>query len=475
VLTTSRFPYVIASFRRNPSKQFPVNGDLAMNTIYQTMKRVSDRTPGERAVFLVLVLLQLCSFVGQGRAQARAQFIGLQMHSGIVGRQPWPVVSFGSTRLWNSNTQWANINTADGVYHWTTLDLWLADAQAHNVDVLYTFGLTPNWASSNPTDPNCDEGLGLCDPPKDLNPDGGGSNQYWKNFVTALVAHNQSSNTAHIKYWEIWNEAYHTRGWNGTIAQMIRMEQDATAIIKTADPSAMVLTPSFAFTDGRTWFDSYLAAGGGQYADGIAFHGYVQRPGHVVPEDFNHYLSLTKTILANHGQEAKALWDTEASFGKTSIDGFTDLDMQAAFVGRFYLLHWSNGVARFYWYMWNSTDTAGTLWKADPHNPGGPGTVLKPGIAYGQMYGWLVGASLSSGCSNGGGNGSVWTCELSRPGGYEAKAVWNTSMSCQQGACSTTQYPVDAKYKQYRTLDGKTIAITKSTVPIGAKPILLEN
>ena len=104
-------------------------------------------------------------------------------------------------------------------------------------------GLPPD-----PTDPNCGEGLGTCDPPKELNPDGSGSNQYWKNFVTALVAHNQNSNTAHIKYWEIWNEAYHTHGWNGTIPQMLRMAQDATAIIKAADPSAMVLTPSFVFT-----------------------------------------------------------------------------------------------------------------------------------------------------------------------------------------------------------------------------------
>jgi hypothetical protein len=446
-----------------------------MKNNFQMLKRLTVRDHKHCKRVLVAVLLLVCSFVDLGEAQAKRKFFGMQMNAGTVGGQPWPVVSFGGTRLWNSATQWANINTADGVYRWTTLDKWLADAQAHNVDVLYTFGRTPKWASSRPDDPNCGEGLGTCDPPKDLNPDGSGSNQYWKSFVTALVAHNQNSNTAHIKYWEIWNEAYHTRGWNGTIAQMLRMAQDATAIIKAADPSAMVLTPSFAFTDGRTWLNSYLAAGGGQYADGIAFHGYVQRPGHVVPEDFNHYLRLTKTILANHGQEAKALWDTEASFGKASVVRFTDLDMQAAFVGRFLLLHWSNGVARVYWYQWNSQDTAGTLWKPSPHNPRGPGTVLKPGIAYGQMYGWLVGASLSSRCSNGGGNGSVWKCELSRPGGYQAEAIWNTSMSCKQGKCGTTEYQVAAEYRQYRTLDGKTIPITKSRVPIGAKPILVEN
>ena len=415
--------------------------------------------------------------VDQGRAQATAEFFGLQMNEGSVLLQPWPTVSFGSTRLWNSHTHWADINTANGVYDWSVLDKWLAAAHLHNVDVLYTFGHTPQWASSHPNDVNCGGGRGLCDPPDDLNPDGSGPNQHWKDFVDALVTHNLNSPTAHIKYWEPWNEAYQPPGWHGTVAQMLRMVQDASAIIKAADPTAIVLTPSVAMGSlSRAWLDSYLAAGGGQYADGIAIHGYVQRRRHTpVPEDFLGVLNQMKATLAKHGQQGKQLWDTEASWGKTSTTGFTDQDMQAAFVGRFLLLHWSNGVARLYWYQWNSQDTAGTLWIPDPHDPRLPGTVLKPGIAYGQMYGWLVGASLSSGCSNGGGNGSVWKCELSRPGGYQAEAIWNTSMSCKQGKCGTTEYQVAAKYKRYRTLDGKTIPITKSRVPIGAKPILLEN
>jgi hypothetical protein len=376
-------------------------------------------------------------------------------------------------RLWDSDTQWANINTSDGVYDWTILDKWLASSQAHSVDVLYTFGRIPAWASSNPSDPNCGEGAGTCDPPKDLNPDGSGSNQLWKNFVAALVAHNRASNTAHIKYWEVWNEPYHTRGWNGTIPQMIRMAQDARAIIKSADPSAMVFTPSFVVTgEGRLWLESYLGAGGGQYADGIAFHGYVQRAGHLVVEDFNNYVSLLKITLANHGQQGKPLWDTEASWGYSRIAGFNDLDMQAAFVARFYLLHWSNGVDRFYWYQWNAKNTVGTLWKVDQYNPGGPGTVLKPGIAYEEIYNWMVGATMTSPCTA---SGSVWTCQLSRPHGYQAMAVWDASQTCSNGVCSTTPYTYDRAYIKYRDFAGNATALSHRTVPVGAKPILLEN
>jgi hypothetical protein len=448
---------------------------LAMKNLCPTLKRVAvkDHTRGDSAVFLILVLLQLCSFVGQGRAQARAQLIGLQMNSGVLYNQPWPAVSFGSTRLWNSDTHWRDINPSEGVYNWTVLDMWLASAQLHHVDVLYAFGWLPTWASSNPNDSGCAGGMGACDPPKDLNPDGTGPDQLWKSFVTALVEHNQKSNTARIQFWETWNEAYHTRGWNGTNAQMLRMAQDAAGIIKKADPSAVILAPSFAFTGpGLAWLDTYLLAGGGRYADAIAVHGYVQTPHRPwSPENFLNDLSLVETLLSKDRQ-VKPVWDTEASWGNASKTGPRDLDMQAAYVARFYLLHWSAGVPRFYWYQWNSQDDVGTLWVPDRHN--GKGTILKPGVAYGQMYQWMVGAKLTSRCSNGN-NGSVWKCDLSRSGGYQARAIWDTAMSCNQGTCKTTQYQVDPKYKQYRTLDGRKIAITRSTVPIGAKPILLEN
>jgi hypothetical protein len=411
---------------------------------------------------------------GSGGNSIPPEFISMQMNSGIVTQQPWPSVSFGGTRLWNSGTHWADINTADGVFDWTTLDKWLADAQLYNVDVLYTFGEGPAWASSNPTNPKCDGGPGECEPPNDLNPDGSGPDLHWKNFVAAIVAHSQSSSTAHIKYWEVWNEPYQTWQWTGTNAQLVRMAQDAMAIIKAADPSAMVLSPSVNFTsDGRAWFDGYLAAGGGQHADGIAFHGYVQRRGYTPqPEDFEKNLTRFKTILANHGQDGKPLWDTEAGWGPTSITGFTDPDMQAAFVARFYLMNQSGGVARLYWYQWNAQNTEGTLWVPDRHNPGGQGTVLKPGIAYGQIYNWMVGATLTSPCTA---NGSVWTCQLNRPNGYQALAVWDVSQTCSHGACGTNPYTYDPLYIKYRDPSGKTSALSGQTVAIGAKPILLEN
>ncbi len=173
-----------------------------------------------------------------------AAFMGMDMHGGIITRQPWPSEPFGALRLWDSDVSWSNVNLAPGVYDWTALDKWLAKASLHNVDTLYTFGRTPAWASSNPTDTSCGFAPGACDPPNDLNLDGTGSNQHWKDFVTAIATHNLNSTTGHIKYWEIWNEAANPPTWTGSVAQTVRMAQDARQIILGIDPQAIILSPS---------------------------------------------------------------------------------------------------------------------------------------------------------------------------------------------------------------------------------------
>src|SRR5947208_1794576 len=96
----------------------------------------------------------------------------------------WPTVAFGGLRLWDTATGWAQINTADGVYDWSTLDKFTAAAQAHSVDLLYNLARTPTWASSGPTVTTCAYadiagGPGQCQPPVDLNSDGTGPHKHW--------------------------------------------------------------------------------------------------------------------------------------------------------------------------------------------------------------------------------------------------------------------------------------------------------
>ena len=112
------------------------------------------------------------------------------------------------------------------------------------------------------------------------------------------------------------------------------------------------------------------------------------------------------------------------------------------------------------WFTWG--DPATFHWGTIETDAGVP---TQAGIAFNQVYAWLVGAAMSQPCSSA--SDGTWTCSLTRPGGYSALAIWNT-----QGSKS---YTPSATYADFRDLAGNTVKITKGEpITIGAKPILLE-
>ena len=427
----------------------------------------------------MLTFMAVCGF-GSSTAQTTeipvpAQLFSMSMNAGVVSREPWPTVSFTGLRILEGGASWNDINTAHNVYNWSTLDLWLAAAAQHGDDVLYTFAETPKWASSKPGDTSCNFGPnseGACDPPSDLNADGSGADEIWKTFVTALVLHNKNSKTGHIKYWEMWNEPYNAWEFNGTYAQMVRMARDARYVIKKWDPTAVVLTPTLNWNTQQelNWAAGYLAAGGGNFADAIALHGYVFGAGQTDdPETIATLLPPYKKVLSTYGQSSKQIINTEACWGITANWNYSNPDLQASFVARLYLLNAAYGISRLYWFEWNNTG-AGTLWLQDSSDPSGAGTLLESGLAYREVESWMTGKNIS--CSS---SGSVWSCSLSGPNGYLSEAIWDTAETCSDGDCTTIEHAVAPTYTKYQTLSGTSVNITGSTVPIGLKPILVEN
>ena len=380
--------------------------------------------------------------------------------------RPWPAVPVTSLRLWNTGTKWAHINTSNGVYDWKALDNWIAAAQSKNADLILTMAGTPAWASSNRNDANCRYGSAGCAPPNDLNSDGTGTDQHWKNFVTAVAKHA----AGRIRFWEIWNEPGWTIHWTGTAAQLVRMTQDAYAIIHSIDANAKILAPgNGALTPFQMkWWTSFAAAGGLKYVDIISFHGYTNYYPLVCnvypePELVSIHAKNLRTLLAAYGQSSKPLWDTEGSWGSTPRICLTDSNLQAAWVARSFLMHWSQYIRRFYWYSWEG-DTGGL---ANASN-----TLLKSGVAYQQLRQWLIGATMTTSCSA---VGTTWACNFSRPGGYVARAVWDTSQTCSNGTCTSIGYKIGTQWKHYRTLTGGLVTVSGTMVPVGIRPILLEN
>ena len=274
-----------------------------------------------------------------------SSYFGMTLHN-YSTTTSWPSIPFASLRTWDTPVTWPDINPAPNTYRWSELDRLIDLAQRRGVDLLFTLGRTPRWASASP-DSKSPYGPGQCAPPANI--------QFWDEFLRAVVNHAGGK----IRFWETWNEPQSPDSvfYCGDVATMVQLQRRAYEIIKAIDPGAMVLTPSPVGGYGPSWMSRFLAGGGGKYADIMAFHGYLAPDADA--ETIINTIAKFKAVFAEHGQETKPVWDTEAGWGQNSR--LSDPDLQAAFLAKFYLLHWSAGVERFYWYAYDN-EKWGTLW-----------------------------------------------------------------------------------------------------------------
>jgi hypothetical protein len=425
-------------------------------------------------------------------------------------------------RLWDMpGTEWPYIETANNVFSWSVLDSQLAAMYSNGV--MYAempLSRTPNFASSQPFDTVCDYynssaptgsgAAGQCDPPSDLNADGTGTDLYFRNWVAALAMHvntpGYTNSHARILVYETWNEPDTTGFWsatNGTYDQLIRMEQDLYCIVKggaftiartgescpqvwatvtsvvlgaPADPSAYVLMPSYHVTS-TAMAEAFLYCtgsgvgtqpchgGGAGQTDVVNFH--------IKPGDDP---SLTAETMLDSGMTmidgvlqpselAKPVFNTEGGFSSTGwYAPYTDADMQAAFVGRFFVYAMQKGISNNVWYNWN------------PALSGLGSTTANS--AYGQVESWLAGATLASCSASAPGTAGTglytYSCPLTQGNGTPAMLIWDNSQSCSGGVCTTTNQAVPSYYTSYFALGGgPAIPLVSNHVPVGIKPTLL--
>jgi hypothetical protein len=232
---------------------------------------------------------------------------------------------------------------------------------------------------------------------------------------------------------------------------MVTMAQHAHEIIKSIDPAAKLLSPGVTAAAGPAWLNAFLSAGGGSYVDIIAFHGY----GTANAEDLNTIVSRYRQVMINDLDVSMPLWDTEGSWGDTAIG---DDAHRAAFITKYYVLQQSQGVGRVVWYAYDNSDSWGRL-------IGTTSELSAAGVAYGETYKWMVGATLTKPCSES--SDGTWVCSLTRPGGYQAEIVWNSTKNLPS-------YAVPNPMREYRDLAGNRNPIVNGVVPVGNSPILIE-
>lgn len=366
-----------------------------------------------------------------------------------------PAVNYKTVRSWDNeqNISWSANNPSEGAYRWTNLDAWVAANSGK--DMIYTFGVTPQWASLYPNNPtagaNHPEG---CAAPASLN--------YWDKYLTAVA-----TRYPQIKYWEVWNEPNDFRAWcgatsgsHGSISTLAVMSRHASSIIKAINPAALILAPATnswypgGAENGAIWMSTFLADGG--VFDIFAFHGYIRNPG--MAEDEGLIIASIQSVMAEAGI-SMPIWDTEAGW-YTDSQPILAPARQLGFMAKAFIVQQSLGVARSVWYMYHGAPEWGQMYNT---STGDNANVL----AYDAVYNWLTGATLSGPCSFGSG---AETCNYTRPGGYQAQAVWETNST---GSSYSYRYP--AGMTQYLDVTGVAHALSGGKVMIGDAPILLEN
>ena len=486
---------------------------------------------------------ELALGVAQQNGVIESTYFGIHGHTLEEG--PWnQVAPFSADRLWGTGAAWPQLQPTNGAFNWKHLDDWMALLATNGVThVEFTLSGVARWASSDPNNTKavCDlttvlppTYYGSCDPPSDLNSDGTGADQYWRNWVAGVAQRLQSDGSTYgitIDSYEPWNEftreinniTYGNQvSWAGTNEQLVRMVQDARCIIvgnlggsqateasggqtceqvlqsvglsAPVDPSALFLSPSTGIGGSKliaNW-DSYMnTPGAADAADAFAPHLYKTDP--VMPPETVILPALlafeSDPTVAAGVQNGKPVWATEGSWDENS--DLPNADDQASYVTReFLILSSTANIPRYYWYSLD--DACKTPGCDNVSDPQGGGTLLIPpgsstctnpngciqeaGVAYGQVFKWMVGATQTTPCGPISSDSTIWTCDFSRssPAGYQAEAIWDISQTCSP-TCTTTPVTVSSAYVQYRDLAGNVTPIVNSTVPVGEKPILLEN
>ena len=370
-----------------------------------------------------------------------SSLFGMHVYNAEVGE--WPTIGFGTLRLWDNKTSWANIERTQGVFDWTALDTAVATSKSHGVnDILMVLAGTPAWATDDPS-PTALPQPGAAGMPRDI--------AWWDNWVTQVATRYKGKITAY----QPWNEANLATFSTGSAQDMADLTKHAYDIIKRIDPNATVVAPSTGTRLGgpfQKFYPKYLAAlkAYNWPVDVWAAHTYPASLG--TPVDRAALAKTWVNALNAAGAPKKPLWDTENNFGlKGPGPQNPDVDLEgtkaADWVARTYLDALRLNISRVYWYRWEPYND---LWGIQMYN-NTPGAV-----AYQTLQKWIVGATFN-GCPT---KGTNVTCNFTK-GGKKFQVVYTDS-----GASRNIK--LNGTYSQVCSLDG-------TCKPLGAKRVTTAN
>lgn len=319
------------------------------------------------------------------------RFLGVTVNSttGLM-----PELGAGSVRLWDSGTQWQDIEPSRDRYDWTVLDRQVAGARAAGLPVSFTFGGTPGWAS--PSGPRTTYGNGSrTSPPDDLGE--------WGDFVRAVAERYRGR----IESYELWDMANHPKFFTGTVRSLVAMTRRASAEIESADPAATVVCPSM----GQLWepgamrmMERFGELDGYDHCDAAAVKLH-PRSASDPPETMLLLAEEIERSLHRAGA-GPPLWNTGPSY-ESPYQRPVPARLAGDYAVRFYLTGLYARYQRMYFYNWGSAKVPLVLQPA-----GGPPTEASHRVE--ELRRWLAGAHIRS-CREGTVSGlseHLWQCEF---------------------------------------------------------------
>ncbi|MBX9604818.1 MAG: hypothetical protein K2Y51_01260 [Gammaproteobacteria bacterium] len=374
-------------------------------------------------------------------------YFGMHFHrAGDPTRVPKEGV--GAWRLWDARVAWRYLADHGPVLDFRQLDRLVSLARDRRIELLYTFGATPGWASARPEEKG-PYGPGSAAEPRDP--------AQWQGFVKRIATRYKGA----IRTYEIWNEP-NGGFFTGALDELVNLTCSTATLLKSIDPTITVVSPSGVggYPQQLAWLDQFLAHGGGRCVDVIGYHIYAAKG---TPESMLATLRNVQALIAKHHLDSKPLWNTETGWRlyqgpskAAAIDpSWPKLDAQRspAYVARALLIGWAAGLSRYYWYAWDHDDMG--FLTAD-------GRETDSATAYLGMSRWMRGAVVRD-CSS---VGALWQCRLARDG-TDNFVLWSEDDE-------TREVPVPSGATHLETLGGaRSELVVGGRVTVGPQPILL--
>ena len=316
-----------------------------------------------------------------------------------------------SVRLWDAGVRWDEVEPARDQYRWGALDAAVANAEAAGAtDILYVLGSTPQWAARKPQEPGL-YGPGTTSLPRKTS-----------DFVefTRKVAKRYKGR---ITGYQIWNEANTRSFYEGDWVALAKLTRRAYDTIKLIDDSALVVGASSTVIPGRlfqteSFFVRYARAihDVGDPVDAMAVHLYPVDTSKG-PEARVGSIRAAQRVMNRVGID-RPLWDTEVNYGDRRAglpQVVPDPQTAATYVARTYLDSVRLGIARTYWYGWDSHVLGIDLTDASGVTPAG--------TAFLTVRDWLTGARLA-GCDR---TDGMEVCRFADAKGRAFSIMWSSS------------------------------------------------